>query len=502
MAIDEEKRSQVLRYHFVEKWRVGTIATQLGIHHSTVERILAQAGQPKSQRARRPSKVDPYTPMIQEMLTQYPGLTAERLLGMARERGYTGSSSLFRAHVACLRPTRPKEAFLRLKTLPGEQMQMDWGDFGRVQVGRAQRRLYAFVLVLSWSRRIDLQFYYHQDMSAFLHGHVSAFTRLGGVAREVLYDNLRSAVLERHGDAIRYHPSLLQLAGHYRFEPRACAPRRGNEKGRVERSIRYIRDAFFAGRRYTDLDDLNAQAQDWCTGISQQRPWPEDTQRTVAQAWAEERSQLLALPDDPLATAEQREVRVGKTPYVRFDSNDYSVPATLVGQTLVLEASETRVRLVQGDAVVAEHPRCWSRAETQENPEHVKDLTAWKYQARSHRAQDRLAQSVPSSHAFLQQAAERGTPLGRLRQQLIGLLDDYGAQELDIAISEALSNGVPHPNAVAQVLERRREARQRPPVIPVALPDRPELRNISVRQPSLADYDRVATEPHTPEDPQ
>lgn len=123
MAIDEEKRSQVLRYYFVEKWRVGTIATQLGIHHSTVERILTHAGQ--SKRARRPSKVDPYTPMIQEMLTQYPGLTAERLLGMARERGYTGSSSLFRAHVARLRPTQPKEAFLRLKTLPGEQMQMD-----------------------------------------------------------------------------------------------------------------------------------------------------------------------------------------------------------------------------------------------------------------------------------------------------------------------------------------------------------------------------------------
>ncbi len=128
--IDKATEAKILRHHFVEQWGVNTIARQLGIHHSTVDRVLAQAGLPKAERARRPSIVDPYHPLIIETLAQYPTFSAARLLGMAQARGYTGGASQLRAHVAQLRPRRPREAYLRLKTLPGEQGQVDWGHFG------------------------------------------------------------------------------------------------------------------------------------------------------------------------------------------------------------------------------------------------------------------------------------------------------------------------------------------------------------------------------------
>jgi transposase len=492
--IDKALEAKILRYHFVEQWGVNTIARQLGIHHSTVDRVLSQAGLPKAERARRPSIVDPYHPLIIETLAQYPTLSAARLLGMAQARGYTGGASQFRAHVAQLRPRRPAEAYLRLKTLPGEQGQIDWGHFGHVPIGRARRPLMAFVMVLSFSRQLFLRFYLNQRMDNFLRGHVAAFSAFQGVPRVVLYDNLRSAVLERRGEAIRFHPTLLELSAHYRFEPRPVAPARGNEKGRVERAIRYIREAFFAGRTWSDLDDLNAQADAWCAGPSAQRPCPEDTTRTVATVFAEERAHLVGLPDNPYPVDEQVEVSVGKTPYVRFDLNDYSVPHTQVRRTLQVTASLTQVRILDGQTVIAIHPRSFDKGKQVEDPAHVADLVAAKRAARAHRGLDRLAQAVPASQALLRLAAERGTPLARVTAQLVTLLDTYGAAELTHAVDEALAADVPHPNAVRQVLERRREQRDQPPPLTLTLPDNDKARDIVVRPASLAAYDQLHTD--------
>ena len=489
--MDKERDSKILRYHFVEHWGVNTIANQLGIHHSTVDRVLARAGMPRAERTRRPSIVDPYTPFILETLAQYPKLTAARLYAMAVERGFTGGPSHFRAHVAQLRPRPPAEAYLRLRTLPGEQGQVDWAHFGSVSIGRATRPLMAFVMVLSWSRRIFLRFYLDQRMENFLRGHVGAFEAWGALPRVLLYDNLKSAVLERRADAIRFHPTLLALSAHYRFEPRPVAVARGNEKGRVERAIRYIRDSFFAGRQWSDIDDLNAQAEAWCNGHSSHRPCPGDTRLTVGEAFEQERPQLLALPDNPFETDERVEVRVGKTPYARFDLNDYSVPHTRVRRSLTILASLHHVRILDGSEVVAIHPRTWSKGEQIEDPVHLADLVAAKQAARHHRGQDRLAQAAPSSGDLLQQAAERGTPLARVTAQLVQLLDDYGAGELEDAIIEALAGGVPHPNAVRLVLERRREQANLPPPLTLSLPENDKARQIVVRPASLAGYDRI-----------
>jgi transposase len=408
---------------------------------------------------------------------------------MVKERGYPGSEDHFRHLIAHDRPRPTPEAYHRLRTLPGEQSQVDWGHFDYLIIGKARRPLMAFVMVLSWSRQIFLRFYPDQSMASFLRGHVAAFNAFQGVSRVLLYDNLRSAVLERSGDAIRFHPTLLNLAAHYRFEPRPVAVARGNEKGRVERAIKYIRSAFFAARTWRDLDDLNAQADAWCRGQSADRPCPEDRMITVREAFALEQPNLLTLPANPYSTEERLAVSVGKTPYVRFDLNDYSVPHTQVRKTLTVLATSHRVRVLDGSEEVARHARCYGKGEQIEDPAHIEALTEYKRKARHHRSQDRLAQAAPASRELLVQAAERGANLGSITASLLRLLDRYGASELENAIQEALRQQVPHPNAVRISLEKQRDERDQPPPLPIALPDQPKVRNLAVRPHDLKTYD-------------
>jgi hypothetical protein len=347
----------------------------------------------------------------------------------------------------------------------------------------------AFVMVLSHSRQIFLRFFLDARMESFLRGHVGGFTALGGVPRVLLYDNLKSAVLERRGDAIRFHPSLLAFAGQYRFEPRPVAVARGNEKGRVERAIGYVRGAFFAARRFTDLDDLNAQADDWCRGLAADRRCPGEPGRTLRAVFAEEAPRLLPLPDNPAPLLERVAVKVGKTPYVRFDLNDYLVPHTHVCRMLTVLADTHEVRIVDGVHVLACHRRSYDKGAQIEQAEHLQALVAHKRAARQHRATDRLAQVAPASQDLLLRAAERGANLGAITTGVMRLLDRYGAAELQIAVREALDRGVPHPNAVRLALERRREQRGELPPVAVELPAALQARDALVRPHALDTYD-------------
>jgi hypothetical protein len=270
-------------------------------------------------------------------------------------------------------------------------------------------------------------------------------------------------VLERRGDAIRFHPSLLGFAGHYRYEPRPVAVARGNEKGRVERSIGYIRRAFFAARRFADLDDLNAQADDWCRGLAADRRCPGEPDRTVREVFAEEARHLLSLPDDPAPLLERVAVKVGKTPYARFDLNDYSIPHTHVRRTLTVLADIHELRVVDGAQVIALHRRSYDRGAQIEQTEHLQALIDQKQAARQHRATDRLAQ----------------------------VLDRYGAADLQAAIREALDRDVPHPNAVRLALEHRREQRGEAPPIDIDLPADVRARDAPVQPHALETYDEL-----------
>ena len=266
---------------------------------------------------------------------------------------------------------------------------------------------------------------------------------------------------------------------------------RGNEKGRVERAIRYVRDAFFAARRFVDLDDLNAQAEAWCNGLAGDRRCPEDLKRSVRAVFDEEAPRLLPLPDNPAPLLEHVAVSVGKTPYVRFDLNNYSIPHTHVRRVLTVLADPHEVRVVDGAAVLACHPRSYDRDAQIEQGGHVEALVEQKRAARQHRATDRLIQAAPASQTLLIRAAERGANLGAITAALMRLLTQTSAAEMQAAILEALQRGVPHPNAVRLTLARRREQRGEPPPIGVALPAHLQARDTSVRPHALETYDQL-----------
>ncbi len=453
--ISHELHAQIRRLFFAEHWRVHTIAAQLGVHHDTVRRAVESERFIRPGTQVRPSALDPYNAFITATLEQYPRLRATRLWAMVRERGYPGSALQVCRYVRTVRPAARAEAFLRLETLAGEQAQVDWGNFGPIRVGATTRLLSCFVLVLSWSRACYARFALDQTLESFLRGHVEAFAALQGVPRTILYDNLKSVVLERVGDHIRFHPHVLELAGHYHFAPQPCAVARGNEKGRVERMIGFLRHAFFAARPFSSVADLNTQLIRWIAEVAHARPVPGRREQRVAEALAEEQPRLLPLPEHPFPCDLLRAVHSGKTPYIRFDGNDYSIPHTLIRRPLTHEL----------------------------------------------RGRDRLRSACPQADAFLDALAVRGHPLASETTRLLRLLDHVGAAALDAALAEALARGAISAASVAHVLEQRRRARRQPPLLDLVLPADPRVRDLRVTPHALSAYDTLLTPPPaTPEE--
>jgi transposase len=492
--------AEIRRLYYAEHWKVGTIAAQLGVHHETVAAALNRASVLTRGGHCRPTALDPFLPFLRDTLAQYPRLRATRLHEMLRQRGYPGSAVQVRRAVRRLRPAPPSEVYLRLATLPGEVAQVDWGHFGAIRIGRGTRPLSAFVLVLGYSRAVHAVFTLDQTLESFLRGHVEAFTALGGSTRAVVYDNLKSAVLDRQGAAIHFHPRLLELAGHYHFAPRPCAPARAHEKGKVERQIQYLRHAFFAARPFRDLDDLHAQFAQWRDTVAHQRRHPEHRDQTVAAVLAEEQRLLLPLPAHPFETTVVKAVRPAKQPYVTFDRNRYSVPHTHVGRPLTLLADDRTVRVVDGPTAIARHARSYDTGAVVEDAAHVAALTAAKAAARPVTARERLRQAVPALDRLFAQWATRGDAGVSQLRRLLDLLEDYGAPALAAAVDEALTREAPSAATIAYVLDQQRRRRGLKPVVPLVLPAHPGVQDLDVHPHALESYDALS--PNRSDDPE
>ena len=371
-------------------------------------------------------------------------------------------------------------------------MILGWASFGHVTIGSARRALSAFMLTLTFSRWIFLRFFLDQSLENFLRGHVYAFVDLRGCPRHLVYDNLRAAVVERQGNAVRFNTRLLELAAHYHFAPRACAPARGSEKGAVERSVRYIRDSFFAARSFTSLEELNRQALQWRDQIAGARRWIADDKKTVAEAFREEAAQLLPLPAHPFETDFLSPVRSEKTIYVRFDLNDYSIPHEAVGRPLTLVASETSVRILAGQSEIARHVRSYDRHQKIDDPAHIEALLREKQRAHGSTPNARLIGALPRAEQLLEACFKRGESVSVLTQKLLLLLDDYGVEEVRAGVDEALLRHTPHLSSIVYILGKRRRASQRRLTPAVDLSRRPDLKDLYVKPHSPESYDELA----------
>jgi transposase len=484
--ISPEARAEIRRYFYAEHWKIGTIARELNVHPDTVRNAIAterlSGGQPV-----RPSVVDPYLGFIREVLEQHPRLRATRIYHMIRDRGYSGSVVQLRRAVTRLRP-QIREPFLRLDAFAGEQAQVDWAHFGHVMVGRARRALSCFLMTLSYSRALYLEFFFDQTTENFLRGHVHAFEAWRGQPRILLYDNLKSAVLERRGGHVQFNTRLVELSAHYHFVPRACQVRAGNQKGRVERAVRYVRDCFWAGRSFTTLAECNRRAWQWRDDVAHQRRWPGEDGRTVAEVFAEEQPRLMPLALHPFSTDRIEAVCSRKTIYIHFDLNDYSIPPDAVGRPLTLVASDTTVRLLDGTVEIARHARTYDRNQQVLDPAHREALLKIKRKAFHGTPGGRLEQAVPESKTLLDLAFAEGESAGNQTGQLLKLLEEYGPAALRRAIVEALERDTPRACSVAWLL-RRQPRRQR---VALDLSRHPEAQSVDVRPHDLETYDELA----------
>lgn len=295
--ITPEQRAEVRRLFYADHHTVNAIATGMGIHHEAVENAIGISGFNAKQAARRRSQLDPYIPIVKETLEKVPSVRAPRMTEIIKARGFVGSVHIVRRLLRQLRGSRAEEAYVRLSKIAGEEAQCDWGHFGTIQIGKAVRKLSCFIMVLSYSRYTYAAFTFDQTLESFLRQHVLAFRVFGGVPRTILYDCLKAAVLERVGDAIRFNPALLELAGHYHFRQSPCRPRMPRHKGRVERTVSYLRTGFFPARHFKDLADANRQLTAWLADVANVRSWPEDRSRRVDETLIEDRRRLLPLPE-------------------------------------------------------------------------------------------------------------------------------------------------------------------------------------------------------------
>ena len=429
-------RAEMRRLVLGEHWRIGTVARRFGVHHSVVRRAVYEVAEPRPLPA--VSAVNPFKPYLVERLEKYPELTATRLFAELRERGFEHGIAVLRRYIAHLRGPRLRKAYLRVEVEPAEQAQVDWGSFGHMRIGATQRPLSVFVMVLSWSRALFLDFSLDQRMETFCRMHQRAFEFFRGVPRKVLYDNLKSVVLHHIGSTVQFNPTFLSFAGHYLFEPTAAPVRYPEAKGRVEGTIKYIRHSFFYGRSFPSIEDVRAQAAAWRDEVANQRLHATTRERPTERLLVE-RARLRALPQHPADTDSVTPVIVCKEARVRLDANSYSVPHRFVGRSVMIRASDATVRVLCDDTVIAEHPRCWDRRRAIEHPAHIKAMLDRRPGARGPKRRDRIASLSPQCRLYLREIARRRINLESEIRKLHRLVARYGETEVAGAMAKALA---------------------------------------------------------------
>jgi transposase len=498
--IDATIRSEIRRLVLGEGWKIGTVARRFGVHHGVVRRAVREPQQ--ATHPRPPSVLEPHRPYIVERLQKYPELTAARLLLELRERGYHHGIALVRRFVAQVRGPRPKKAYLHVETMPGEQAQVDWGSFGWMRVGTTQRPLSCFVMVLSWSRALFLDFSLDQRIETFCTMHQRAFEFFGGVPHKILYDNLKTVVLHHVGSTIQFNPTFLGFAGRYLFEPTAAPPHYPQAKGGVEGAVRYIRHSFHYGRSFTALADIRTEAARWRDEVANARIHAVTRERP-AQRLVVERTRLRALPEYPPPTDFLVAAIVSKHASVRLDTNTYSVPPTLVGRSVLVRADQQSVRIIADGAEIARHVRCWDRRRTIEDPAHREALVAQRTGAQGPRRRDHLASLAPECRAYLQEIARRRIQLDNEIRKLMRLLDRYGESDLVEGIRRALVQRTFGAHYVRACIDQARFARGLGEPPEPIVTGHPAADSLVVEPHDLETYDALYEKPQAsvPENP-
>jgi transposase len=348
------------------------IARQLGISRRTVTRRLQQGLEAPAYgpRPQKPRLIEAFEAYLRDRVMAWPDLSAKRLFREIKEQGYRGGYS---AVTACLREVRPPSVQLyerRYETPPGQQAQVDFAYFevSFTDAPGVTQIVWLFTMVLGYSRFLWGRFCPNQKLATVLRCHIDAFDDQGGVPKEILYDRMKTAVVGTDvDDLVVYNPSLVALARHYGYQPRACRPYRAKTKGKVERPYRYVRQDFFLARSFQNLDDLNAQLRHWLDTVANPRCHA-TTRRIVVEAFAEE--QLQVLPAIPYSAAITIERRISRDGMVSVDGNLYSVPDSTRRRTVEVQIYPKEIRIFEAGQRIACHPVLQGKHQSRLDPSH------------------------------------------------------------------------------------------------------------------------------------
>ena len=489
-----EQINDLHRFYWSEQWPIRKIERHLHMGWKTIKKYLEAPAQGPATRARA-SKLDPFKGQISEWLEKDPRATAAVIEQRLRPLGYRGGASILQEHVRKVRPQlAARRAFVRMEPLAGERFEVDWGHFGTLSYSGDQRKLYAFALVDGHSRMLYVEFTHSQSFETFARCHIHAFASLGGIAREIVYDNLATAVAEHDGRLVHFLPRFLAFAREYNFYPRACNPASGWEKGKVERAIGYLRQNFWPLREFTDLHDVNRQTRQWLTEVANQREHRETRQRPMDRFQPEALRPLPVIPYDYRDTAE---ALVHKDLRIQFDANRYCVPHRFVGRRLTVKADSSSVAIYNRGEEVVTYPRSYRRGQTFGADRFERVLVEQRPGARRSQAQQRLLDSLDGYcsgavlEAYLRDLADTDRSLNRQLSELLELLRQYGPEAVAAAIEKAAAARAFGADYVANILHQDQAPRRPQP--PLQLRD-PHLNALVTDPISLLAYDTFILE--------
>ncbi len=460
------------------------IAGELKIDYRTVVKWLEKTQYEQRAKTYRKSKLDPFKENIVKMLESH-NYSATQIFNRIKEDGFEGGFTILREYVNKVRPRRYK-AYLKLTFMPGECAQVDWGSYGSVNVGNTKRRLSFFVMVLCYSRMIYVEFTLSQTMEHFLGCHKNAFDFFGGCPEKVMVDNLKSAVLKRvYGAEPVYNPKYMAFANSFDFEIVPCGVAKGNEKGRVENGVGYVKKNFLRGLEIPNFEAINPAVKNWMDTIANVRIHGETKKRPV-DLYKEEKKSLKPLPANSYDIANISQVRASRQFRITVDTNRYSVPAEYSGQRLTLKLYPDRICIYEKEKLIARHARNYGRHQDFEDPDHPKQLLLQRRKARDNKILMRfLALSPVSTEYYKNLEQRRLNPIVHIRK-IVALSEIYGRDDVSRALEDAFTFQAFSSEYIENLLEQR--SRIIPQAGALSLTRGEDLLELEVENPDLSLY--------------
>ena len=483
---------------FVEQYSKKAIARKLNIDPKTVRRALKKETFQRENQGARPSKLDEFREKINGLLQSYPGMSAVRIHEEIRKTGYPGGISILRSY---LRPLRlEKKTFLHIQTFPAEEAQVDWASTGRI----GDRMSYCFLMVLSFSKMLYIEFFPDQRLESFLAGHLHAFQYFQGIPKKIRYDSLKSVVLTRFGSNIQFNRRFLDFAAHHLFNPSVCNVRSPHEKGRVENAVRYVKNNFLAGRTFSSLTDCNQQAVLWRDEKANVRIHGTMKARPMDIFREKEQAVLIPLPKTDYDTRSVCSVKCSSQGLVRFDTNRYSVPFTHAAMTLTLKADDQFVSIYDKEQLIAQHGRSHLKHQVIEDPRHVKGCLPKKPQGAIFKHRDSLLAIGESAKQYFEAMTKTELNITNQLKKIIGLIDLFGKTEVSAAMEQAIKHHAFGCEYLQNIIlaNRRKRAETKPPGAPSSKINPEMIRSTWVEERNPEIYDQYAnSKEHDHEDP-